>query len=174
MLALTLGAAPALAQEVYRWVDENGVVHYSDRPIEGAEQVDMAPLQTYTDRTPRGPSSFYPDQPATAPLFEYSALNFVTPEPGGAVWATGGILTVVVELRPALRAVDRVQLEVDGMLVNSAPAGSNEIEVTGLNRGPHTLRAIVVDPQGRQLVVSEPIEFNVLQSSINNPQRRRP
>ena len=31
-----LAATAALAQEAYRWVDEDGVVHYSDRPREGA------------------------------------------------------------------------------------------------------------------------------------------
>ena len=32
-------AAGAAAAQAYRWVDENGVVHYSDRPREGAEQI---------------------------------------------------------------------------------------------------------------------------------------
>ena len=41
VLAL-LAAIAALAQEAYRWVDEDGVVHYSDRPREGAEQISVA------------------------------------------------------------------------------------------------------------------------------------
>lgn len=35
-------ALPAAASEVFRWVDENGVVHYSDRPTrEGAERLNV-------------------------------------------------------------------------------------------------------------------------------------
>jgi len=45
-LALTLGG-PAAAQSVYRHVDENGVVNFSDRPQSGAtETVDIAVSRT--------------------------------------------------------------------------------------------------------------------------------
>jgi hypothetical protein len=36
LLAALAGQAAAEEAEVYRWVDSNGVVHYSDVPIEGA------------------------------------------------------------------------------------------------------------------------------------------
>ena len=38
-----LAAFPALADEIYRWVDEDGQVHYSDVPRDGAEQVELEP-----------------------------------------------------------------------------------------------------------------------------------
>ncbi len=44
MIALVLSASNAVAEnEVYRWVDENGVVHFGDRPDgqTNAEQVDI-------------------------------------------------------------------------------------------------------------------------------------
>ena len=36
---ITLIAAGAVMAQAYKWVDEDGVVHYSDRPIEGVDQV---------------------------------------------------------------------------------------------------------------------------------------
>ena len=33
-----LAASTALAQ-AYRWVDDDGITHYSDRPVPGAERV---------------------------------------------------------------------------------------------------------------------------------------
>ena len=39
-VALILLAGVALAQ-AYRWVDKDGVVHYSDRPEPGAEEVQL-------------------------------------------------------------------------------------------------------------------------------------
>lgn len=37
-----LGVLPAVAlAQVYRWVDEDGKVHYSDKPVEQAERVDV-------------------------------------------------------------------------------------------------------------------------------------
>ncbi|MCG8435415.1 MAG: DUF4124 domain-containing protein [Gammaproteobacteria bacterium] len=38
---------PAFAQ-VYRWVDEDGKVHYSDKPVENAERVEMRVTQPET------------------------------------------------------------------------------------------------------------------------------
>jgi len=42
-LFATLAAAPTILAEVYKWVDENGVVHYSDRPPQqGTESAELA------------------------------------------------------------------------------------------------------------------------------------
>ena len=35
--------APASADEIYRWVDEHGRVHFGDQPPESAERVELAP-----------------------------------------------------------------------------------------------------------------------------------
>src|SRR5215470_1511115 len=54
----------ALSATVYRWVDENGVTHYSDQPHENAEKVQVAAPQTYKPTpvpvarpAPRNPSA---------------------------------------------------------------------------------------------------------------------
>ena len=39
---LGLLASASLLAQAYTWVDKDGVTHYSDRPQEGAEQVDLA------------------------------------------------------------------------------------------------------------------------------------
>ena len=39
--------ATAAATYTYRWVDSNGVVHYSDHPPAGAEKVLLPSAQTY-------------------------------------------------------------------------------------------------------------------------------
>ncbi len=42
VLFMILGVLPAVALgQVYRWVDEDGKVHYSDKPVEQAERVDV-------------------------------------------------------------------------------------------------------------------------------------
>ena len=42
VVAALVAASLALADGAYRWVDENGVVHYSDVPVEGAELVNLS------------------------------------------------------------------------------------------------------------------------------------
>lgn len=42
LLLLSLAVLPAQA-EIYRWVDEQGRVHFGERPIQGAERVEVQP-----------------------------------------------------------------------------------------------------------------------------------
>src|SRR5262249_61617017 len=44
---LLLVCSVALAATVYRWVDEDGVVHYSDQPHANAEKLQVHAAQTY-------------------------------------------------------------------------------------------------------------------------------
>src|SRR5215813_14419598 len=44
---LLLVCSVALAATVYRWVDEDGVVHYSDQPHPNAEKMQVHAAQTY-------------------------------------------------------------------------------------------------------------------------------
>ena len=37
----------AVAATVYKWVDENGVVHYSDQPHPNAQKIHVQAAQTY-------------------------------------------------------------------------------------------------------------------------------
>ncbi len=47
VLAAGLASVSALANEIYRWTDENGVVHFGDRPPEGqqAQAVQVSEFQ---------------------------------------------------------------------------------------------------------------------------------
>ena len=54
MLAAALILLTTLAYaegETYRWVDERGVVHFSDRPHPGAELVQLRPAQGFAPPT---------------------------------------------------------------------------------------------------------------------------
>ena len=46
---LTVFATGVVLAQAYRWVDEDGVVHYSDRPHEGAEEI-VLPQSTRSTR----------------------------------------------------------------------------------------------------------------------------
>jgi len=53
-------ALPVSANEIYRWVDDNGVVHFTDRPREGAERLTVrtaTPSTTARQSTAAAPRS---------------------------------------------------------------------------------------------------------------------
>ena len=49
ILILSLVLATTAAGQVYRSVDENGKVTYSDAPSSGAKKIHVAPIQTYVN-----------------------------------------------------------------------------------------------------------------------------
>ncbi len=72
-------ALPVSANEIYRWVDENGVVHYTDRPREGAERLTIRTASPSTPaRTvsaPRGKQGELMAEPDADQTAEIRAAN---------------------------------------------------------------------------------------------------
>ena len=164
----------AVAGPAYRWVDENGQVHYSDRPREGAEVI---ALPEYRRPTPRpAPQSDQaqpqPEQP-TDPERPYSVIEITRPEAQETLWNIGGTLPVSVDLRPRLQPNHRLVVFLDGERQSFNP-GSTNFQLPDVFRGMHTIQVSVVDAFDQQIVRSLPVQFMVQQTSIQNPQRSTP
>lgn len=173
LFLLLMFSAGAVAAEVWRWVDEDGVMHFSDRPHPGAERVELAPAQSYTAPAlppPRQPTPREDSDPAPA----YSRVAIVSPEAGEMFWNIGGQLTVQVALEPQLIRGHELRIYLDGNRVDGVPQGPVQFTIGEVYRGEHTLRAAVFASGGRELASSEAITFYVQQTSIQNPSRPRP
>ena len=92
--------------DTYRWVDDDGQVHYSDRPHEGAVKVEVGSAQTYSQPKPaaggtqparRSPSASESQAPA------YASLRVVRPAPQETYRNIGGQLPVTLSINPGLR-----------------------------------------------------------------------
>ena len=170
LMMLSAGAAAA---EVWRWVDENGVMHFSDRPHPGAERMELAPAQTFTAPAlppPRQPAPRESAEPASA----YSRVAIVSPQAGETLWNIGGQLPVQVALEPQLASGHELRIFVDGNRVEGVPQGAVQFTIGEVFRGEHTLRAAIFDTGGRELASSEAITFYVQQTSIQGPTQARP
>ncbi len=168
LLLLSLGAQAAGA--TYRWVDESGQVHYSDRPREGAVKVELGGAQTYTQ--PKAPArTAAPTSPDAAPASRYASLRIVKPGPEESYRNIGGQLPVTLSLNPNLSPAHSLRVYYDGSQVRDWPASQLSFTLTDVYRGEHNLRAVVVDAQGNELVTSELVTFFVHQTSILNRPR---
>ncbi len=168
---------PALAQDVYRWVDEDGVTHYSDSPREGAEKVDVQEPQTYSAQSALPATPTARDSTAQVPpdfVDAYESVHIAKPAHDSVAWNTAGEIAVEVTVNPPLNraAGHQVMVYLDGMPVAGTPVASTTIGLTGIHRGTYELYATVVDGKGKHITQSEPITFHVRQTSIQNPQRR--
>lgn len=166
---LVLLAAAAGATEVYRWVDENGVIHYSDSPHPGAEKIEVAepPVMPGYRRSPAATSRSRPSaaertQPAG---FTYQSLTITQPAAEETLWNIAGRMTVTLSLQPALRQGDRVRVYFDGA-PREVPGSSFELDEVW--RGAHNLQAEVVNEAGEVMIRSEPVRFYVQQTTVNS------
>ncbi len=159
----------AAASEVYRWVDENGQVHYSDTPIEGAEQVILPKAQTFkSSQTARraGGDESKPEQIAEK---YYQRLLITSPTQEEALWNIEGILKVTIEMSPRLMPGHRLKLIYDDQPLENIIFTQGSVQMTAVHRGTHTLVAEVIDANGRRLIRTNPRIFHVRQTSIANP-----
>lgn len=172
VLAALLLSAPALAADVYRWVDSDGEVHYSDQWRPGAEKVRIQESATFS--APKPARSAGPDgAQATdrrAQSGGYQSLEIASPAQEEVLWNTAGQLRVSVQANPALQPGHSLRVFLDGT-PRDLPAGSTSVELTDVFRGVHTLKAEVVDQAGKVRITSPPTTFVVRQTSIANPQR---
>jgi hypothetical protein len=176
-LCVALPAAALGGAEVFRWVDAEGQVHYSDRPSEGADRVvlDIVPPSSspaVASSTPgRTPSKAGNE---TAPGYE--ALTIQAPRQDETLWNIEGRLDVAVAPQPALQAGHRIQLLLDGQTAAELEPGVTRARLPDVYRGQHTLLARIQDEFGTTLKQSDPVSFYVQQGTQQrtNPQVNPP
>jgi hypothetical protein len=168
LIAVGLIAASAFGAEVYRWVDDQGQVHFSDRPMEGAERIEIRPQGEL------GTPKVEPRRRGTASVeeseepFRYRSLEIVRPTQEEVLWNIEGQLDVSMRLEPRLQAGHSVELLLDGQPVEGLEPGSMQARLSEVYRGVHVLTANVRDRNGQLLIESQPRTFAVQQTSILN------
>jgi hypothetical protein len=163
---LLLAGSAVLAATVYRWVDENGVVHYSDQPHPNAEKLQVAAPQTYQST----PVSSAPPQDSGASTAATGYLSCAIAQPAdGQDFANIPALGIVVRTNPNLHPGDQIFIMVDGGLVNGGSATGSSFSVSPIERGTHTVQALIRDAGGGLACQSPPITINVHQASLASP-----
>ncbi|MCP0914010.1 MULTISPECIES: DUF4124 domain-containing protein [Legionella] len=145
--------ASSLFAQIYKWTDSNGNVHFSDRPHPGAKKIDLPPVQTYS---PPPVADETPEAPSTATLAPYTRIAITQPEDQATIRNNQGSIGVLVQVEPALRAGDKLQILFDGAALGQ-PQTTMAFELQNINRGSHTIAAQVLDAEGNVLITSESI-----------------
>lgn len=171
---IALIMVPALASAgVYKWVDANGAVHFSDVPQEGAEEVHIAPPQTYSAPSlpPITPRSEVLEAPA-----EYSEFSLAIPEPDANIWGDVGVVDVSFTSEPSLQIERGHKLVV---LVDGQPrpaVTTSSVTLENVERGSHQLQGQIVDSLGKVIIASQSITVHVHRQSalLSKPKQPAP
>ena len=158
-------AAAAPAQEAYRWVDEDGVVHYSDRPREGAEAIQLPAPNVATTRRVPGPAAQRggDEESAAEPAPGYTSIEILSPKAEETLWNIEGVLNVSVALQPGLQPGHQVRVYFNGEM---QPVSGTSFQLQEVWRGVHNLQVEVVDATGKLMIRSRPNRFYVQQSTV--------
>jgi hypothetical protein len=158
--------ASAVMAQAYRWVDADGVVHYSDRPQEGAETIqlpeDRRPTRSFAPATtPTTQTGDAAEEPAAA--FSYDSIEISAPAAEETLWNIEGVLNVTLNVQPALQPGHRVRVYFDG---NEQMVSGSSFQIQEVYRGVHNLQAEVLDETGKLMGRSMTNRFYVQQNTI--------
>ncbi|RTZ73115.1 MAG: hypothetical protein DSZ02_07840 [Gammaproteobacteria bacterium] len=179
-LVLLVSQAPA---EIYKWVDAQGNVHYSDEPqAPGAKRMRQLPgLSTYSP--PPLPSKppqeevreeFSGELPEKAPPAAhpgYQVLKIVSPENEGTVRSSPGEVPIFVALSPVLREGDYFRVLLDGKLLPEHHS-STVIRLSNVDRGEHKVAVAVYSKDGKKLLQSDTHTFYLHRTIAKRPAPR--
>lgn len=172
-LAALAGAVTALGADqstttTYRWVDAQGVVHYSDTPQPGAELLKIPPAQTYSAAPASGGANY---RPAAEPNAggAYQSCSVQHPAAEQSFFAPETI-TVSLNLQPTLRSEDHLSVTLDGTALEPLADSPLHFRISDPDRGTHTLSVTVRDASGNVVCNSPGVTFYVQRPSRLSPQ----
>ncbi len=166
LVLLGLLAMPfALADEAYVWTDEDGVVHYSDRPHPGAKRVELEAPNASRSPNRRGADESADGDDAAEPAaaFRYESLEVANPGAEETLWNIEGTLSVTLALSPALQPGHQIRVYFDG---NPRMVSGTTFQIDEVWRGVHNLQAEVLDETGNMMIRSRTNRFYVQQNTI--------
>ena len=164
-LLFSLAAQP---QEIYRWVDKDGIVHYADQP--GSPDAVLVPNVLLGTAPPddAAPPDLYQSEPQVQPVGPtYQSLRITSPAADESFFGGDVSVNVQLQLDRDLRPGDKLVVFLDGQRVPEFSGTATTL--TGLTRGTHSLRAAVIDPAGSLVINSPPVSFSLRQASIAAP-----
>ncbi|RLA21899.1 MAG: hypothetical protein DRQ63_13320 [Gammaproteobacteria bacterium] len=163
---ITILAAGVVMAQAYKWVDDDGVVHYSDRPREGAVRIELPKSSTRRAQTPARTVSRQPAAAATdeAPAaFKYESLEISTPATEETLGNIETILNVALSVEPGLQTGHQIRVYFDG---EPQMVSGTSFQLEGVYRGIHNLQAEIVDEKGKLMIRSRTNRFYVQQNAI--------
>jgi len=166
MLLSLLVVATAQA-EVYRSVDANGVVHYTDKPQSPTDKpVALPPLQTYRAGTLTPAVAGDSGAPANKPAVPASVT--ITEPAAEQTFRGDSDRNVPVSVNASLDQGAGLVFYLDGTAQNKTPTPSTAFLMTNVERGQHSISVALVDAAGKEEARSPSVTFYMMPSTAKH------
>lgn len=172
LVSASVLCAGIASAKLYKSIDEQGNIVYSDTPTPGAEQLTPPPISTVpAPPKPKEPAEAKPgeetgEEPAKKPPTRYSKFRIVSPSNEATIWDNTGAVPVSLLLEPPLDTENghSVWVYVDGRAV--VRKSQNMVQqLSGIDRGAHKIRAEIRDEKRKTLKRTKDITVNMKRAS---------
>lgn len=163
LIVLCVIAIPLVASaEIYRYVNPDGSVTYTDQPRPGSKDVTLPP-----DSVSNTPDTQKPSEPKqqqdkkteqTVPAADYYKSFSIADPADGRTFQNQRKIRIIIKVEPELRETDSIQLFLDGQSYG-APQKNNIFYLNNVSRGSHVLSANLLDDKGN--VIKQAAEVKI-------------
>jgi Domain of unknown function (DUF4124) len=171
-----LAAFAAQAAVIYKWTDSDGVIHYSDQPVPGAEKIFTAsgptPGRSVSSARPTNAGAPAPKK-NVAPGLEYSQFAITSPLPDQTFFGDD-VISVHLALEPSLKPGQTVTWHLNGRQLDDQPPTATQLTLPHLDRGTYAIAATVTDQTTGASLSTDSVSFFVRQPSELSPQHKKP
>jgi hypothetical protein len=173
-IALGLFAAFAAgAAVIYKWTDADGVVHYSDQPVPGAEKIVTSAGSA--NGIGGGASSVAAATPSKGPVsgVDYSVFAIESPSKE-QVFFGDDVVPVRLQLEPELKPNQTITWHLNGRQLDDQAPNAVAFAMQTLPRGTYVIAATVTDTASGESKSTDSVTFYVRQPSELAPQHKNP
>jgi uncharacterized protein DUF4124 len=175
-LIATLAAFAGQAAVVYKWTDSDGVVHYSDQPVPGAQKIFTATSASAGAASGERPNAAPPGSisaKSVTSALTYSQFAITSPAANQTFFGDD-IVAVHLGLEPDLKAGQTISWHLNGKQLDDQAPTSIQFALQHLDRGTYVIAAIITDQQTGESLSTDSVTFFVRQPSELSPQHLKP
>ncbi len=158
------------AETVYKTVDAEGNIVFSDVPSDGAEEITIKKAQAINPPKARSfklsPAEDKPNK------FNYTKLTIDNPENDATIHGGDGNVNITATLEPELNENDVIVLFMDGKEMLSGR--SAQFLLANVDRGTHSISVAVKNEDDNVLKRSDKVTFHVRRTSLLSPTNNSP
>jgi hypothetical protein len=167
-----LAAFAVQAAVVYKWVDADGVVHFSDQPSPGAEKIYTSSPSTAAAASAPGSAAGSRQAPKSAAAggLGFSEFSIASPV-NDQTFFGDDVIAVHLNLEPGLKPTQSITWHLNGKQLESPPDATS-FPLPHLDRGAYTLAATITDQETSESQGSNSVTFYVRQPSALAPQHK--
>jgi len=151
-------------KKLYKVIDKNGNVSYSDQPSPGAQEVIIKDVPSINIKKTNIDFEALEEQLEAQREVSsdyYSTADFSNLEEDGVIRNNGGSVTLTASLEPSLSKGHFLKFYIDGKLIGEQ---QKELSITAqeIEYGSHTASFSVVSKNGVKVQDSKTVKFNLL------------